>query len=764
MRFGPRGGELAIFLAFGVGAAMLWGRLVADPPIARLAVMLAICMVGAKAIASLARIARYRVLVRWAGAALVVATIGAGAVALGVPVRLLWLPNWAELLENLRFGVAGIEEAELPYGGGDAWTRLSLLLGAPALVALAAGLAFFPQPRPEWGRALALAPLVASWGTPATLDSPPAELAWGFVLLALCGAWLWLPELARRDLIPAAAALGLAGVVAVPAAAALDRERPWWDYQSWDWFGRARATTYDWNHSYGPLDWPQEGRTLLEIQSPRALYWRTTVLDRFDGFSWQRAQTGDLLASPEVAARSALPRGDLADQNPRWLASAQIDVRQVRSDVVIGAGVTRDVDGMEDPITSPDGTMLHRGDGLEPGDEYSINVYAPRPREARLRRASRTYPERFRAATLVALPGWSGFSPEVRPVSVPGGDGVTPLDSGDLAPGRAISFGVWGRPEPAATRAALASEYESVYRLALRLTDPATNAYDAVRRVETHLRTTYTYRANVPEHTYPLTGFLFDDRAGYCQHFSGAMALMLRMVGIPARVVAGFAPGRYDADRDVYEVRDLDAHSWVEVYFRGVGWITFDPTPGAAPAASQALGNAGPVLLSESGRLSDPGSSEADEPQGGLRRSGAAAESAGGDGPWAALGVAALVMLGMAAGGAAAVSWRRRRRLLTDRAADLRVTELVAALTRLGWTLGPTVTLLEIERRFGRSGRRTIARYAAALRATRYGGPGVAPPEPALRRKLRRALATGGGLSGWLRAMWAVPPGGPALR
>ena len=66
------------------------------------------------------------------------------------------------------------------------------------------------------------------------------------------------------------------------------------------------------------------------------------------------------------------------------------------------------------------------------------------------------------------------------------------------------------------------------------------------------------------------------------------MALMLRMAGIPARVVSGFSPGAPDLDEDgLFTVRDTDAHSWVEVYFVGIGWVPFDPTPSASPADLQ---------------------------------------------------------------------------------------------------------------------------------------------------------------------------------
>src|SRR5207248_3228868 len=81
-----------------------------------------------------------------------------------------------------------------------------------------------------------------------------------------------------------------------------------------------------------------------------------------------------------------------------------------------------------------------------------------------------------------------------------------------------------------------------------------------------------------------LESFLFSARRGYCQQFAGAMALLLRMGGVPARVATGFATGNYDSSKHQYVVSDLDAHAWVEAYFPGYGWVRFDPTPAAAPA------------------------------------------------------------------------------------------------------------------------------------------------------------------------------------
>ena len=82
----------------------------------------------------------------------------------------------------------------------------------------------------------------------------------------------------------------------------------------------------------------------------------------------------------------------------------------------------------------------------------------------------------------------------------------------------------------------------------------------------------------------PLAVFLFESRAGHCEYFATAMAVMLRQTGIPARLVNGFRTGEYNALGDAWVVRQYDAHSWVEAYFKPYGWIEFDPTPAQAQA------------------------------------------------------------------------------------------------------------------------------------------------------------------------------------
>src|SRR6185295_16854860 len=131
--------------------------------------------------------------------------------------------------------------------------------------------------------------------------------------------------------------------------------------------------------------------------------------------------------------------------------------------------------------------------------------------------------------------------------------------------------------------------------------------YDYIRAVNEYLASsdfTYSERPEAPAAgRAPLDAFLFDTKEGYCQHFAGAMALLLRMGGVPARVATGFSPGGFSKRRDAWIVRDTDAHAWVEAWFDDLGWVTYDPAddaagiPGGGGQAAQRLGGVRPDLL-----------------------------------------------------------------------------------------------------------------------------------------------------------------------
>lgn len=117
------------------------------------------------------------------------------------------------------------------------------------------------------------------------------------------------------------------------------------------------------------------------------------------------------------------------------------------------------------------------------------------------------------------------------------------------------------------------------------------NAYDKTTAIELYLKTHYDYTLDLsgPEATDPLANFMFVRRSGNCEYFAAAMVVMLRAEGIPARYVTGFIQGEYNDVGGDYIIRESDAHAWVEVYFPGYGWITFDPTPGSADAQPHGL-------------------------------------------------------------------------------------------------------------------------------------------------------------------------------
>ncbi len=114
----------------------------------------------------------------------------------------------------------------------------------------------------------------------------------------------------------------------------------------------------------------------------------------------------------------------------------------------------------------------------------------------------------------------------------------------------------------------------------------AHNPYDRAKAIERWLRRNIAYSESIsapPPDVDPVEWVLFDVREGYCTYYATAMIVMLRHLGIPARLAAGFSQGEYEADRGGYVVRERDAHTWVEVYFPGYGWIEFEPTSAEEP-------------------------------------------------------------------------------------------------------------------------------------------------------------------------------------
>ncbi|WP_135830442.1 transglutaminase domain-containing protein [Halorussus halobius] len=176
------------------------------------------------------------------------------------------------------------------------------------------------------------------------------------------------------------------------------------------------------------------------------------------------------------------------------------------------------------------------------------------------------------------------------------------------------------------------------------LTADADSPYDAAVRVESWLESTknYSLDAAAPEGDVA-SEFVFEMEEGYCEYFATAMTAMLRTQDVPARYAVGYSTGQRVAP-NTYEVREMNAHAWVEVYFPDVGWVTFDPTPGSERLQSEqrALANetgtdAGDYQPTEPGspgeRLSPNGSSGESTDAGSSEGAGESDGTPGDDGP-----------------------------------------------------------------------------------------------------------------------------------
>jgi transglutaminase-like putative cysteine protease len=124
-------------------------------------------------------------------------------------------------------------------------------------------------------------------------------------------------------------------------------------------------------------------------------------------------------------------------------------------------------------------------------------------------------------------------------------------------------------------------------KLAEEITSKAPSNYDKAVALEQYLSTHFGYTLELPHSPSkdPVANFLFERKKGHCEYFASSMAVMLRSLHIPSRIITGFRGGEFNDLTGQYIVRASDAHSWVEAYFPGSGWISFDPTPaGNAPA------------------------------------------------------------------------------------------------------------------------------------------------------------------------------------
>ena len=461
--------------------------------------------------------------------------------------------------------------------------------------------------------------LLGGAGWPATLAGAQWAPAKGVailvaVLIVLAGL---TARRVPRSALPAAAALALAALAASTPSAVAKGELVAW--QHWDFAKAPQApvsVSYVWDAQYGGLVFPRLRTTVLEIKAPRlSLYWRSAVLDVFAGDRWLQGPPlpGDALEPAAARDRTNLVR-------------EQVTVEALADTHLVGGTVPVAFAAGDAPLQRPEAGVALLPSGLTRGFEYTAWSYAPRPQPAQLAQSRPVYPK-----TLVQPDAFLDVWP-----------GVTLPPFGTRNRTRAVNVVLDAHPEIV--------RYAPLEHAAVAVAGRARSPYAAALALEAWFRVgggfTYTaHPAVFPDA--PLVGFVAQTRAGYCQYFAGAMALMLRYLGVPARVAVGFSSGTYDAKAGVWTVTDHDAHAWVEAWFRGYGWLPFDPTPAAgrpergqlsAPysAAAQSvavqrrLGGGGPPAVAPPAAQSDHRHGEGTPAGGADSGGGAAAPSASG--------------------------------------------------------------------------------------------------------------------------------------
>jgi transglutaminase-like putative cysteine protease len=374
---------------------------------------------------------------------------------------------------------------------------------------------------------------------------------------------------------------------------------------------------------------------VMRVRASSPDFWRGQTFDSFDGQVWTRSD------DDPRALRSTSPflLPTVPVDGPRPSASTDLvqtfHLERAGPNVIFGAYAPSELYFTDRTIFQlPDGS-LRTGVELPAGSVYTVVSRRPDATAATLRAST------------------------VTPQTVPSPISDAYLDTAAVPP--------------------------PVAALARRITAGITNPYDAVRALERWMGDHTRYTLDVPplpRGANSVEQFLLADRRGFCEQIATSLVMMLRSLGIPARLAVGYVAGERNPFTGLYEVRADDAHAWAEVYFPGVGWQGFDPTADVPLAGDSGAGAAGRGALAYlTARLPDPP-------------------------PWArdaALTAGALLV----AVGAIRAGWRWRTR---RRAARLRswAARRIARLEREG-----------IRRGRPRAPSETVREYAAALNPVR---------------------------------------------
>ena len=316
------------------------------------------------------------------------------------------------------------------------------------------------------------------------------------------------------------------------------------------------AASFNWLQNYPTLLDPANDTAIMRVESPSPSYWRASALDTFTGNAWTATQAFTARLEPAQNGGSYVysvpqdyptPPGEtvtriLPDRSRSTPTSCWSEATPCSIDI-----------GQDLALRANDMRVIHSSRSLGPTLAYSVTAVIPDLKPTDVVGRGSDYPEAL--ASYLGLP-----FPRIAELAGPDKEATWRSTLPDMSP--------------------VGWEWVDLYALNREIVGDATDSYDVTVRIERYLRSAFQYSLTPPSSDYssPYTAFLFDTRSGYCQHFAGAMALLLRYNGIPARLAVGFTSGEED-EPGTYTVSTNDAHAWVEAYFPEVGWVAFDPTP-----------------------------------------------------------------------------------------------------------------------------------------------------------------------------------------
>jgi protein-glutamine gamma-glutamyltransferase len=409
--------------------------------------------------------------------------------------------------------------------------------------------------------------LVAGAGWPATIMPGNDDLGRGaFVLAAVLALVAWLRPEERRAPPQILVGIGIVVAALVLSSSGAIAKGQFVNWENWDFYnrpGKPVNVEYVWRANYDGVDFPKDRTRVFTVQAPaRSLYWRATTLDAFTNDHWDEdlySLYSEVPSNPVVLTDDPLLPASARDRS-KW-TRADVTIDALRDAHLVGPSQPVQYNSQEiDAVQYELGGVALAFRPLPRGAEYTVWGYAPQPSPEKLAESSASYPPE------IAL--------DRRYLRLEHSAAVPPFGSPEYAE--------WARTYFADTFEG--QRYRPLYDVAIDIAGKARNPYAAAVAIEAYFRSAggFVYDEHPPRagEAAPLVHFVTKTKRGYCQHFAGAMALMLRYLGIPARVAAGFSSGVYDEEREQWTVYDRDAHTWVEVWFNGYGWLPFDPTPG----------------------------------------------------------------------------------------------------------------------------------------------------------------------------------------